>query len=132
MNPTLSALIPLAKSLCCALFLTQANAAEVTKVSSAECARASSLSHVQSRIVEKAAQGIVPLKHFIWRTRMIYQLDLTESVAWFDQRRALLEACEQRSARTDPGIAVRQCGEVAGAVTGDAPMPIVAFWIIRE
>jgi hypothetical protein len=108
MNPTLFTLIPLATSLCIALFLAPAKGAEVNTVSSAECARASSLSHVQSRIVEKAAQGIVPLRHFIWRTRMIYQLDLPESVAWFDQRRALLEACEQRSARTDLGTAVLQ------------------------
>jgi hypothetical protein len=108
MNRTSSTLIPLATSLCIALFLSQAKAAEVTTVSAAECARASSLSHVQSRIAEKAAQGIVPLRHFVWRTRMIYQLDLTESVAWFDQRRALLEACEQHSARTDQGTAARQ------------------------
>jgi hypothetical protein len=102
MNHTLSTLIPLATSLCIALFLTQAKAGQGITVSNAECARASSLSHVHARIVEKAAQGIVPLAHFVRRTRMIYQLDLTESLAWFDQRRALLEACEERSARTDP------------------------------
>ena len=111
MNRTLSTLIPLAASLCIAPFLTHAQAAQVTAattVSKAECAGAASLSHVQSRVVEKAAQGIVPLRQFIWRTRMIYQLDLTESVAWLDQRRALLAACEQRSASIDAGAAARQ------------------------
>jgi hypothetical protein len=39
---------------------------------------------------------------------MIYQLDLIESVAWHDRRRALLAACEQRSARFDPDGAADQ------------------------
>jgi len=39
---------------------------------------------------------------------MIYQLDTMETVAWLDQRRALLAACEQRSARIDPMAAARQ------------------------
>lgn len=38
---------------------------------------------------------------------MIYQLDTMETVAWLDQRRGLLAACEQRSARIDPIAAAR-------------------------
>jgi len=53
-------------------------------------------------------QGIVPLHQFVWRTRMIHQLDTLETVAWLDQRRALLVACEQRPALIDPIAASRQ------------------------
>ena len=111
MNRSLFALIPLTASLCVAPFLAHARDAQlttVTMISNAECAGAASLSYVKGRIVEKAAQGLVPLRQFIWRTRMIYQLDLMDSVAWLDHRRALLAACEQRSARIDPGAAARQ------------------------
>ena len=110
MNRTLSTLIPLAASLCIAPFLVHAQDAKVTTattISDAECAGAAHLSYMQGRIVEKAAQGIVPLQQFVWRTRTIYQFDLRETVAWLDQRRALLAACEQRSARIDPIAAAR-------------------------
>lgn len=111
MNRTLSTLIPLTASLCIAPFPTHAQDAQLaaaTAFSNAECAGAAHLSHVQGRIVEKAAQGVVPLRQFVWRTRMIYQLDTMETVAWLDQRRALLAACEQRSGRIDPIAAARQ------------------------
>ena len=110
MNRTLITLIPLTASLCIAPFLTHAQDAQLTTataISNAECAGAAHLSYVQGRIVEKAAQGIVPLRQFVWRTRMIYQLDTMETVAWLDQRRALLAACEQRSAHIDPIAAAR-------------------------
>jgi len=100
MNRTLTTLIPLTASLCLAPFLTHARDVQLitaTTVSDVECAAAARLSAVQGRIVEKAAQGIVPLRQYVSRTRMIYRLDLMESVAWLDQRRALLAACEQRS-----------------------------------
>lgn len=111
MNRTLWTWIPLTASLCIAPLLTHAQATQASTaatISSAECAGAAHLTYVQGRIVEKSAQGIVPLRQFVWRTRMIHQLDLMESVAWLDQRRALLAACEQRSARIDPGAAARQ------------------------
>ena len=110
MNRSLFALIPLTASLCVAPFLAHARDAQlttVTMISNAECAGAAHLSSLQGRIVEKAAQGIVPLRQFVWRTRMIHQLDTMETVAWLDQRRALLAACEQRSARIDPVAAAR-------------------------
>ena len=105
MNHTFSALIPLTAALCIAPFLAHAQDARLTAataISNAECAGAARVSYVQRRIVDKAAQGIVPLRQFVWRTRMIYQLDTTDAVAWLDQRRALLAACEQRSARIEP------------------------------
>ena len=108
---TLAALISLSASLYIAPLPTHAQAAQVTTAATllnAECAGAAPLSYAQGRIVEKAAQGIVPLRQFVWRTRMIYQLDLLESVAWLDQRRALLAACEQRSAGIDPGATARE------------------------
>jgi hypothetical protein len=110
MNRTLSTLIPLTASLCLAPLLAHAHDAQVTKattISNAECAGAAHLSYVQGRIIEKAAQGIVPLRQFVWRTRMIYQLDLMETVAWLDQRRTLLAACDQRSAHIAPIAAAR-------------------------
>ena len=111
MNRTLWTWIPLTASLCIAPLLTHAQAAQASTastISNAECAGAADLTSLQGRIVEKSAQGIVPLRQFIWRTRMIHQLDLMESVAWLDQRRALVAACEQRSAHTNPGAVARQ------------------------
>ena len=111
MNRTLSTLIPLTASLCIAPFLAHAQDATViaaATISNAECAGTVHLSYVQGRIVEKASRGIVPLRQFVWRTRMVYQLDLMDTVAWLDQRRALLAACEQRSARNEPIAAARE------------------------
>ena len=105
MNRTLCTLITLAASVCIAPFQARAQDAQVmtaTTVSEAECAGATHLSYTKRRVAELATQGIVPLRQFIWRTRMIYQLDLMETVAWLDHRRALLAACGQRSARIDP------------------------------
>jgi hypothetical protein len=110
MNRILSTLIPLTASLCIASSLAHAQDVQIataTTVSDAECAGAARLSHVQARIVEKAAQGVVPLRQFVWGTRMIYQLDTMESVAWLDQRRTLLAACGQRVASIDPIAAAR-------------------------
>jgi len=110
MNRTPLNLILLTASLCIAPPPTHAQDAQVaiaTTVSDAECARAAHLTQVQGRIVEKAKQGMVPLRQFVWGARMIYQLDLLEAVAWLDQRRALLAACEQRSARIDSTSAAR-------------------------
>jgi hypothetical protein len=111
MNRTLATLIPLTASVCIAPFLAHAQDAQLTTattISNAECAGAAHLSYLQGRIVEKAARGIVPLRQFVWGTRMIYQLDTMETVAWLDQRRALLAACEQRSVRIEPIAAARE------------------------
>lgn len=67
-----------------------------------ECAGAAHLLYTQRRIADLATQGVVPLRQFILRTRMIYQLDLMEAVAWLDQRRALLAACGQTAAHIQP------------------------------
>ena len=109
MNRIPSALFALA-ALCIAPSLAHAQDAQDAQVAaaaipSAGCAGAASLSPLQARIVEKAAQGTVPLRQFVWRTRNIHQLDTMETVAWLDQRRALRAACEQRSAGIDPVVA---------------------------
>jgi hypothetical protein len=65
--------------------------------SAAECARSASLSSVQRQLVDKAAQGIRPLVQYIYRTRMIYQLDVMETIAWLDQRREMRQACGERA-----------------------------------
>ena len=104
MNRTAFAWMSLAASLCIAplpAHAQDARLAAATAITNAECAGAADLSPLQRRVVEKAAQGIVPLRQFVWRTRAIYQLDTIEAVAWLDQRRALLAACEQRSAGID-------------------------------
>ncbi len=69
--------------------------------SAAECERSASLSRVQRQLVEKAAQGVRPLAQYIYRTRMIYQLDVMETVAWLDQRRELRQACGERTMTGD-------------------------------
>jgi hypothetical protein len=106
MNRTFCTLITLAASVCIAPLQARAQDAQVmtatSTVSEAECAGAAHLSYTQRRVAELATQGIVPLRQFILRTRMIYQLDLMETVAWLDHRRALMAACEQRSAHIDP------------------------------
>jgi hypothetical protein len=110
MNRTFCTLITLAASVCVAPIQVLAKDAQViptTTTSSSECAGAAHLSYVNGRVVELATQGIDPLRQFLLRTRMIYQLDLMEAVAWLDQRRALLAACEGRSARVDPVAAAR-------------------------
>jgi hypothetical protein len=110
MNRTFCTLITLAASVCVAPIQALAKDSQViptTMTSAAECAGATHLCYVHGRVADLATQGIVPLRQFLLRTRMIYQLDLIETVAWLDQRRALLAACEERSARTDPVAAAR-------------------------
>lgn len=105
MNRTFCTLIGLTAFVCIAPAQALAKDAQVmsaTTPSMAECAGTAHLSHIQGRIAELASQGIVPLRQFILRTRAIYQFDLMETVAWLDQRRALLAACEERSAGTAP------------------------------
>lgn len=110
MNRPFCTLITVAASLCIAPIQALAKDAQVipaTATSAAECAGAAPLSHVHARVADVATRGIDPLRQFILRTRMIYQLDLMETVAWLDQRRALLAACEERSASADPIVATR-------------------------
>jgi len=71
-------------------------AATSSTVSPAQCARGTSLTHVQRQVVDKASQGVRPLVQYIHRTRTVYQLDVMTTVAWLDQRRELLEACENQ------------------------------------
>lgn len=69
--------------------------------SAAECQRSASLTRVQRQLVDRAAEGMRPLVQYIHRTRMIYQLDVMETVAWLDQRRELRQACGERTMTGD-------------------------------
>jgi hypothetical protein len=64
----------------------------------ANCGSLGTFTSVQRTIVEKASQGAVPLIQYVQRTRMIHQLDLTETLAWLDERRALAAACRTAGA----------------------------------
>ena len=70
----------------------------------ANCGSLGTFTSVQRTIVEKASQGAVPLIQYVQRTRMIHQLDLTETLAWLDERRALATAC--RTAGADDAAVV--------------------------
>ena len=61
---------------------------------STRCDVPEALSNLQRKVVERAAQGMTPLIRFIHGTRMMsYSLDVWETVAWVDQRRAARAAC---------------------------------------
>lgn len=55
----------------------------------------------QQQVLDKATQGLAPLKHYVYRTRMIHQLDLVQTVKWLDDRRAAEAACALRAAGVD-------------------------------
>ena len=78
-------------------------AAASTPVSAAQCARSTSLTYVQRQVVDKASQGVRPLVQYIHRTRIVHQLDVMSTVAWLDQRRELMEACEIQGVTTSLG-----------------------------
>jgi hypothetical protein len=65
----------------------------------AECRAAPGLTRVERQVVDKAAQGVRPLMQFIQRTRMIYQLDAMETVAWLDRQREAQRTCALGVAR---------------------------------
>ena len=76
-------------ALCAVPFAAHAGADATSAAPSAvQCTRvAGPTGHVQRQVIEKAQQGIRPLAQYVYRTRMIHQLDLFEVVAWLDQRR---------------------------------------------
>ena len=61
---------------------------------SAPCGGPETLSNVQRKVVEKAAQGTTALIRYIHGTRMMsYSLDVHDTVAWLERRRAARAAC---------------------------------------
>jgi hypothetical protein len=68
----------------------------------AQCASVNSLTFVQRRVVDKAAEGIRPLVQYIHRTRAIHPLDVMETIAWLDERREMRQACGERVGRLSP------------------------------
>jgi hypothetical protein len=73
--------------------------------SAAACGGVASFTTVQRTIVEKASQGAIPLIQYVQRTRMIHQLDLAETLAWLDERRAAAAACRTAAASDDAVVA---------------------------
>ena len=71
----------------------------VTSTSAATCPSNAGLTSVERLVVEKATQGARPLAQFVNRTRMIYQLNAKQTVAWLDQRREAQRACSGRMTR---------------------------------
>ena len=49
--------------------------------------------HVQRKVIEKAKLGIVPLRQYVWNTRIVYGLDLMKTVDWLDQARVVQTSC---------------------------------------
>ena len=61
---------------------------------STRCDRPEALSNLQRKVLEKAEQGMTPLIRYIHATRMMsYSLDVYETVAWIEKRRAARAAC---------------------------------------
>ena len=61
---------------------------------SAPCGGPETLSNVQRKVVEKAAQGTTALIRYIHGTRMMsYSLDVHDTAAWLERRRAARVAC---------------------------------------
>ena len=61
---------------------------------SARCDRPEALSNLQRKVVEKSAQGTTALIRYIHGTRMMsYSLEVYETLAWLEQRRAARAAC---------------------------------------
>ena len=54
-------------------------------------------SHIQRKIIEKAALGTVSLRQYVWNTRSIYGLDLMQTVNWLDQARVAQASCIERA-----------------------------------
>jgi hypothetical protein len=51
------------------------------------------VSTLDQRLAAKADEGLVPLRRFIERTRMIYQLDMADALKRVNQRREAERAC---------------------------------------
>jgi hypothetical protein len=56
------------------------------------------LTGVQRRVIDKASQGIAPLRRYVDMTRAIHQLDLQDTVEWYVAHRATSAACAKQVA----------------------------------
>jgi hypothetical protein len=57
------------------------------------CSAPVELSGLDARVVAKASQGVSVLRQYVWITRGIYGLDMTDTVAWLDEQRAARATC---------------------------------------
>lgn len=60
----------------------------VAAPSDTACAAPERLTYEQRQLVAKSEQGAAELRRYIWRTKPIYQRDLTEVIPWLDERTA--------------------------------------------
>jgi|RhiMetdeSRZDD1v2_1073273.scaffolds.fasta_scaffold139849_3 hypothetical protein len=67
-----------------------ASAAPAAQAPAASCVP---LTNVQRRILSKATEGMDALRRFVYITKGIYQLDMTETVAWIGAYRAKSAEC---------------------------------------
>lgn len=70
---------------------------------SATCAAADKLSLENRQLLAKAAQGGAELRRYVWRTKPIYNRDLSEVVPWLEQR--------EQAARSGCAAAQAQAGQ---------------------
>ena len=57
-----------------------------------------SVTHVQRKIVERADQGMESLRSYVWRTTIVYGIEMTDVAASMDAWRAAM-ACQEQVAR---------------------------------
>jgi hypothetical protein len=71
----------------------------------ATCAAAEKLSLENRQLIAKAAEGGAELRRYVWRTKPIYNRDLSEVVPWLEQReQAARSGCAAAQAQADRPI----------------------------
>jgi hypothetical protein len=80
-----------------ALLALCATAASAQSTPQAE--RCQALRPLELRILDKADQGMVPLRQFVFQTRMVHQLDVVEVADSLDSLRARHECVKAQAAQ---------------------------------
>ena len=71
-----------------------------------------SVTHVQRKIVERADQGMDSLRSYVWRTNVVYGIEMNDVKESIDDWRAAI-ACQEQVARTAAKVEV--AGKAADA-----------------
>lgn len=99
MNTTLRCTGIAALSVACVGFAVPAVAADESRFATTDC---KALPGLQRRIVEKADQGVDALRRFVFRTRSVYQLDMSELAQSLDKWRAAARCADHVADATQP------------------------------
>ena len=59
------------------------------------CGQPGKFSSEQLRLLQKASQGVEPLRQYVHRTRGVYQYDMAEIGGWIGAWRADQERCDE-------------------------------------